>query len=305
LQQESQHAEALALLALVVSAQGRKEEALLLASDAVALESDNAWYYYVLATVQINHHEVYDAIKCLHEAIRLNPGDAEYYAQLSWCFSHTQQYDHAHWCVLKALELNSEHIKSLLQYGIIKYEMKKYAEAEVIFKHVLTEDPENALCHEYFGWMRLNDLETGSAQHHFVQSLQLQPESVGAQTGIKEAEKLHLRLGEKLFQQVSRWYEKLECSKENVVHNNANPQLDSMIDRDCQMYAEEPKSVTFTQSIQYSYNPFEERPFQTEEESEEIENGGMSVKTQLLMLKLVIGLWVLALVIAVISVTKW
>ena len=303
LQDDPENAEILALLALVASARGRKEGALVLASDALALSPDHAWYYYILGVVNREQDELYGSIECLHEAVRLDASCPEYYRMLSRCHLETWQLDHAHWCVLKALQLEPEDASSLLQYGIIKYRSDQFAEAEIIFRQVLSLEPENALCHEYLGWMKLNDLETASAKHYFTQSLQHQPETKSAQFGLEKAIKLHQQLGGNLFQRTERRLTNLEQIKEGNRQEAPNPQLNDMIQRDCENYSEQPRSVVFTQSIQFGYDPLKVEPV-SQKDRDEAEYAGMSANTQMLVLKLFFALLAIALLMAIISFTK-
>ncbi|MFT3880107.1 MAG: tetratricopeptide repeat protein [Gemmatales bacterium] len=326
LQSDPKNTEAIALLALVKLSRGRQEVALALATEALAIAPEDAYYHFILGVVQTERGDFSIAIMSLREAIRLNPSCSDYYRWLSQCYAETQQLDHAYWGILKGLQLNPDDVNSLMNYGIIKYRNNQLAEAEVIFRQVLSFDPEHALCHEYLGWMKLNENETASAEHFFTQSLRQQPESKSAQLGLQDTARLRLVvIGDKLFQQVDRWYEQLERSKEIGSKVPQTPELEAIIERDIKKYSEEPRPVTFTQSIQNGYNPFEELPLEKSEEiendgmiaktlleerpiqleeSEDTENAGMSVKTQLLILKIIIGLWVFALLMAAISATK-
>lgn len=294
LQDDPKNSEAIALQALVASARGRKEDALVFATDALALVPDHAWYYYILAIVNLEQDEIYGAIECLHEAIRLDSSRPDYYRMLSQCYSQTLQLDYAHWSVLKALEHDPEHVSALLQYGIIKYLSKQFEEAEVIFRQVLFLDPGNPLCHEYMGWMKLDDLETASAEEYFKQSLHQQPESKSAQSGLDKVIELQQYYGDKLFLRTERWYSKLEQAREGRCQREPNLQLEDMVQRDIEKYSEQPRPVVITQAIQFGFDPFNIDPV-TQEERDEAEYGGLSPKAQILVLKIIGSLLVLAL----------
>lgn len=303
LQDDSQHADALAMLALAVSSLGRGEEAKKLAWDAISLNPVHAWYHYILATVRINHDDVHEAITALIEAVRLNPTDAEYFRMLGRCYSQTQQYDSACWCVLQSLTLDPEHVPSLLQYGIIEFQRDKLVEAEALFQYVLARDPENAMCHEYLGWIRMKELNTDSAHAYFQQSLRLQPESSSAESGLQEAEWLILHKEDRLHQLVTRWHDHLGHASEGIVIPPQDPFVASIIAHDQQQYTEPPCLVQMSPDDLPQHNLLEDRAWGIHSEDKP-EPSSMNVNTQLLVLKIILALLLVGMTFALIVSTK-
>lgn len=103
---------AIALLALVLLAQERLEEATTLARRAVSTGPDTCFTHRALGTVLLARNHFPEALREAQEAIQLDPEDSEDYALAARAYAGQGRWDAALAMASRGLELDSEHVPS-------------------------------------------------------------------------------------------------------------------------------------------------------------------------------------------------
>jgi tetratricopeptide (TPR) repeat protein len=179
--------EALAFLALSQIEQGRGEEALEAARDAVGLAPQEAFLHYVHAHVLRNMDRIDDAFRSAQEAIRLDPADADCFALLSSIELSRNRWPAALEAAEQALALNAEHVGAANLRAMALVRLGRKAEAMESVDYALDRAPEDAFSHANQGWNYLHQNRPHQAQEHFREALRLEPNLDYAREGRLEA----------------------------------------------------------------------------------------------------------------------
>jgi tetratricopeptide (TPR) repeat protein len=141
-----------------------------------------------------------EAQAAIGEAIRLDPEDAAYLAELSII-----EYDRGHWrdalaAADRGLQIDPEHILCANRRAMALMQLGQTGEAETTIESALTIDPENALTHTIRGWLCLKRSSIrgkrpniSGALRSFREALRLNPHDEWARQGYVGALKTRLR----------------------------------------------------------------------------------------------------------------
>jgi tetratricopeptide (TPR) repeat protein len=179
--------QALAFLALSQIEQGKGDEALEAARDAVGLAPQEAFFHYVHAHVLRNMDRTDDAFRAVQEAIRLDPTDADCFALLSSIELARSSWPAALEAAENALTLNPEHVGAANLRAMALVRLGRKLEAKESVDYALDRAPEDAFSHANQGWNYLHQNRPRQAQEHFREALRLEPNLDYAREGMLEA----------------------------------------------------------------------------------------------------------------------
>lgn len=178
---------ALAVLALSRLEQRKLEPALQAARDAVGLAPDIAYLHYVHAHVLHRADREEDAFRAIQEALRLDPHDADYHAELAAIELSRRRWPAALEAAERALAIDAEHVAAANLRAMALVSLGRKAEAVETVDFALHRAPDNALSHANQGWNHLHRNEPRRAQEHFAEALRLDPNLDYAREGMLEA----------------------------------------------------------------------------------------------------------------------
>lgn len=184
---QPQDAGALAVLALSRAAQDKRAPALEAAREAVGLAPDVAYLHYVHAHVQHRLDREDDAFRAIQEALRLDPHDADYHAELAAIELSRGNWPASLEAAERALAIDAEHVGAANLRAMALVRLGRKAEAVETVDYALHRAPENALSHANQGWNLLHQNDPKRAQEHFREALRLDPELDYARDGMLEA----------------------------------------------------------------------------------------------------------------------
>lgn len=187
LAQQPDDPSALALLALSRIEQDKRTEALEAARQAVGVAPDQPFLHYVHAHVLRNMDRSDEAFRAIHEALRLDPADADSFALLSSIELGRNRWPAALDAAEKALALNAEHVGAANLRAMALVRLGRKAEAMQSVDYALDRAPENAFSHANQGWNCLHRNDPRKAQEHFREALRLDPNLDYAREGMLEA----------------------------------------------------------------------------------------------------------------------
>jgi tetratricopeptide (TPR) repeat protein len=187
LTQHPEDPQALAFLALSRIEQGKDQEALDAAQEAVAFSPDNPFFHYVHAHVLRNMDRTEDAFRAVQEAIRLDPTDADSFVLLSSIELGRNRWPAALEAAELALALNPEHVGGANLRAMALVRLGRKTEAMESVDYALDRAPEDAFSHANQGWNYLHRNAPRKAQEHFREALRLDPDLDYAREGMLEA----------------------------------------------------------------------------------------------------------------------
>ncbi len=202
LAEQPDHGLALAYLALAVSAQGRRDEALTIATDAIRAAPDFDFAHYVRAHVLHRADREKEALAAMDEVIRLNPQDARNFTLLASIHLGLRDWQNALLATEQALALDPEHVPAANLRAMALVRLGRRDEASATVDFALERDPENALSHANQGWNELHHNRPRKAQEHFCEALRLEPTLEYARQGMLEA----LRARNPLYRLLLRYF---------------------------------------------------------------------------------------------------
>jgi tetratricopeptide (TPR) repeat protein len=185
LQPDSAYAHA--LLADVLRAQKRYDEALAEADESVHLAPEWGYVHYSQSFVLEQAVRPLLAEQSAREAIRLDPENADYRAQLASIMNWLGRYDEGLAEAEAGLKIDPENVESLHQKSIALRCLGRREEAHRTLRTALTLDPENARSQASQGWNCLGRSDYGPALNHFREALRLDPGLEYAREGLVEA----------------------------------------------------------------------------------------------------------------------
>lgn len=202
LSEEPNHAQALAMLALVRLESQRYAEALEPAKQAVAAEPANPGMLYVLAFAHFVNNNPTEARALTNSALQLDPGDPELYQMLARISFHEQKWEEAlYYCDL-GLQQDSEHNGLVNLRAMCLVKLNRKAEAGHTIDFALGKDPENSYSHANKGWVQIEAGQYNEALESFKEALRIDPENDFARSGLKEA----IRAKNPLYNIVLRYF---------------------------------------------------------------------------------------------------
>ena len=187
LSSQPDNAQALALLALSRVDQGKREEALQAAIEAVGVAPDVPYLHYVHAAVLHRLDREEDAYRAIQEALRLDPQDADNFSLLASIELGRRRWPAALEAAEQALALNGEHVGASNLRAMALVRLGRKEEAMTTIDYALHRAPEDAFSHANQGWNCLHQNNPKQAQEHFREALRLQPNLDYAREGMLEA----------------------------------------------------------------------------------------------------------------------
>lgn len=189
--EELDDSDCLALLALCLAEQNKHDEARATIRQAIGLIPDFAYLHYVHAHVLVQAEQYGPALSAINEAIRLDSGDDDYFAQLSIIQLNLREPEEALRAAEQALRINPENISAANFRSMALIRLGRKGEAQATVAHALERDPDNALSHASQGWNELHRNNPKKAREHFCEALRLRPDYEYARMGMLEALKAH------------------------------------------------------------------------------------------------------------------
>ncbi|MFO0812572.1 MAG: tetratricopeptide repeat protein [Gemmatales bacterium] len=154
-------AEGHCLLALLHGKQKDQAKANLAAEAAIRLSPNSSYAHYAHALVNTWFNNQHQALRSIHVAIKLEPDSADYYDLLAGIqFDQGQLFD-ALDTAEEGLEHDPNHVGCHYRRGLVFFSVGKKDQAEKIFKRVLTVDPEHAAAQGFVGCI---EVERGNFQ---------------------------------------------------------------------------------------------------------------------------------------------
>jgi tetratricopeptide (TPR) repeat protein len=177
-------ADEIALLALVLSAQKRYEEAVAAAEAAIGLAPDLAFAHYVLASVANDRDDLVTAQAAIQEALRLNPLSASLYGLQASIMAQRYEWDAALTMADLGLSLEPEHLGCLVGRLLALQQLNRLAEAESNLMVGLARYPADPTMHALKGWLALERGQSQGAIGDFQEGLRLDPLNESAREGM-------------------------------------------------------------------------------------------------------------------------
>lgn len=186
---DSQNAQAFALLGLCLVEQGKTNEAEEAARTAVGLEPSLANVHYALGIVLLKRNKFADTEKAAEQALQYDPFTPEYLALLAQARIGRKNWKGALEAAEQGLLLDAEHVDCNNLRAMALVNLGRQGEAAATLSSTLQNDPTDAVTHANLGWTFLQQGNHQQALHHFKESLRLNPTSEWAQAGLIEAMK--------------------------------------------------------------------------------------------------------------------
>jgi len=187
LSSQPENTDALALLSICFSEQGKLPEATKVIQDAIGKEPDNDYLLYLQALFYFKEDKLPQAEKFIRNAIAYDPHNADYFGLLSAINLRQKDWQKALENANKGLEADPDNLQSLNSRSSALYKLDKKEEAYATIQEALSQDPENAYTHTNIGWSLLEKGDHKKALVHFSEALKSNPGYDVAKAGMVEA----------------------------------------------------------------------------------------------------------------------
>ncbi|MBC7791389.1 MAG: tetratricopeptide repeat protein [Anaerolineae bacterium] len=175
---------ALGLLALVVLAQERLDEATELARGAVTTSPESAFTHRALGSVLLARNRFPEALEEAQEAIRLDPEDSDHRALEARAYGAQSRWADALVSASRGLRLDSEHVPSASMRALALRQLGRTAEADAAFDDVAGAAPLDTFANAGRAWMLLRRGDREDALEQFREALRLDPTNAWARDGM-------------------------------------------------------------------------------------------------------------------------
>ena len=159
---------------------GNVEAALAQAQDLAKTYPEDWFIHDFMGSMLLQLGELEKALTCYDQAIKLNPTNADCYANKGGVLNELNQYENASSICQQALSLNRQHVNALVNYGVVLSNLEQEAEALKIYDQALALDSThlNALVNR---GSLLNDLgRLDEALESCDRALELEPNHINA-----------------------------------------------------------------------------------------------------------------------------
>lgn len=187
LAENSENAQAHAVLALCRMGLGRSSEAVESARRAIGLSPEEPYFHYVHGVVLHDMDRFDDAMQAANAAITLDPADANWYSLRASVHLAKGDWKAALADADAGLALDAENVGLANLRSIALLQLGRRSEAAIATEGVLNRSPENAMSHANQGWRCLHENDPRRAQEHFREALRLEPDLEFARRGMLEA----------------------------------------------------------------------------------------------------------------------
>ncbi|MDR0353434.1 MAG: tetratricopeptide repeat protein, partial [Opitutaceae bacterium] len=178
--------ESMAMLALSLGSQGRRNEAVAKIQEAISMAPDVAHHHYRAAVIWSWDDQETKAIESMREAVRLDPNDPDYFSFLSDLKGDTGCWEEALALAESGLAINATHAESLNARARALENLNKIPLAKTTSDQALRAEPEDARSHATRGWLELKCGNHKGAREHFAEALRLSPSYEYARLGLLE-----------------------------------------------------------------------------------------------------------------------
>jgi tetratricopeptide (TPR) repeat protein len=155
----------------------------------VSHHPNEAFAFYLLATIRGTERKYDEALSTLNEAIRLDPANADYLAFKANILLQTKDYKDALESADIGLSIDAENIDALNARASALVGLNRKEEAFLTINKSLASDPDNADTHANMGWGLLHQGKSDVALQHFKTALKQEPMNEYARSGMLEAMK--------------------------------------------------------------------------------------------------------------------
>jgi tetratricopeptide (TPR) repeat protein len=203
LAEEPDYAEGHSLLAICVSDNAsRYDEASRIAEHAVGLEPDSPYSHFVLSIIRQKRRHFEEAYESIQEAIRLDPYEADYFAQVATIQINLSKWQDSLQAAEQGLAIDPDHMGCINLRSIALERLGRVDDARQSTSEALRRDPDDAMAHISAGWNALSNSDYVKAQESFREALRLEPDNPMAREGMLDA----LRSRHLLFRLMHRFY---------------------------------------------------------------------------------------------------
>ncbi|MEI6948488.1 tetratricopeptide repeat protein [Paraflavisolibacter sp. H34] len=187
LAQEPNNGDALCLLARCCFGAQRYDEGILLLQQAIALDPENSYFYYLLGFAHYHQGQLGPAKEAGDIAIQLAPYCAEYYGMYAFFLLEEKAFEPALAKADEGLAQDPENLTCLNARSRALNKLRRTEAAIETMQEALAQDPDNEITHATVGW---NFLEKGKhqlANQHFLEALRINPNQESSRRGLKES----------------------------------------------------------------------------------------------------------------------
>src|SRR5262245_20835719 len=168
---EPHDAHAHALLGVCLAHSDRLDEAEAEVQQAVLQAPDWAFSHFCQSRVLERRRRYAEAEAAAREAVRLDPGDADNYAQLGATLFAQGQWAETLDVALKGLEREAEHAGCTHLRTMALTKLNRQGDAIASVDQALARNPDDALAHANKGWALLHQSQPKPALEHFREAL--------------------------------------------------------------------------------------------------------------------------------------
>lgn len=183
---------ALALLGRCAYDLGHFNDGMGFIREALAIQPENSFYYYLLGYGHYQLQEFDPAAAHIKTAISLHPYVAEYFGMYAFVLLAQRQWELALEKADEGLAVEADNLTCLNARSRALNKLRRTDDAIETMQDALAVDPHNELTHLTVGWNFLEKGRQRDAQHHFRETLRLNPNSDAARAGLKEALKSNI-----------------------------------------------------------------------------------------------------------------
>jgi tetratricopeptide (TPR) repeat protein len=184
---EPDYAPAHGLLAVCLSEKKLYAEALKELGLAIALHPAYPKFHFIRSGILRQQHNLDAATQAILEALRLNPDNTDFYAQLGSFQYDQQKYIEALKSADQGLSIDAEHVWSMNLRLLTLLKLGRIARAEADINGALALAPDHSFPHAAKGWILLHQNQIPAAMNSFKEALRLDPSLEWARSGLLEA----------------------------------------------------------------------------------------------------------------------
>lgn len=176
-----------AMLALCLTEREQFKDATAEAEQSIHLAPDFPFTHYALARVLYARNRYPEARAAIEEAIRLDSVDADYFALLASIHLEERHWQRALDTAEQGLQFDPEHISCTNLRAMAMVKLGRKAEAGATIDTALSRNPDNSFTHANQGWTLMEKGDPKKALEHFREAMRLDPTNEWARQGIVEA----------------------------------------------------------------------------------------------------------------------
>ena len=189
------------LLAYVLLAQSKNDEATGEAQTAIGLDPEAPAAFHALASALLARDRHDEALAANARALRLDPYDADYHSLKAAALIEKRNWSDGLDAANQGLALDPEHDGCRNLRAMALRQLGRRDEAAATIRDQLRRSPDDAFTHANQGWGLLHSGDYPKALEHFREALRLDPSLDYAREGILEA----LKAKSRIYRLLLRW----------------------------------------------------------------------------------------------------